>query len=106
MPEPTEPCPKREEYTEAERTAWQAALDAMRARLGAAVSALPRAIPLRTGGEIDCPNCTGKLRYARWHRGAEISCTTPHCCGAHFSIAAGADWPACRSPVDPAAPPP
>jgi len=93
MPEPRGECPKREEYTADERAAWKVARAASMARLANAVQALPRAIPLNTSGEIDCPNCSGKLRYARWHRGAEIACTTPHCCGAHFNIAGGVDWP-------------
>jgi ssDNA-binding Zn-finger/Zn-ribbon topoisomerase 1 len=63
-------------------------------RLGAAVQALPRAIPLRTTGHIECPNCGGVLMYSRWHRGAEIACSTENCCGARFNIAAGAEWPA------------
>jgi hypothetical protein len=86
-------CQRREEYTDAERAAWQAAVAASAQRLGKAVQALPRAIPLRSGGVIDCPNCDGKIRYDRWHRGAELRCSTPYCCAAHFSIAAGADWP-------------
>lgn len=97
MPDKAEtrcPCPKREEYTEAEREAWQRSVADGMERLGAAVQALPKAIPLRTGGNIECPNCGGSLRYDRWHRGAEIKCSTEGCCGAHFNIAAGADWPA------------
>ena len=95
--EPTEVCHARQEYTDAEREAWEVASAAGMDRLGKAVQALPRAIPLRTSGEIVCPNCEGRLRYARWHRGAEIACSTPGCCGAHFNIAAGADWPAHRA---------
>ena len=63
-------------------------------RLGAAVKALPRAIPLRTSGTVACPSCDGGvIHYARWHRGAEIACSTPNCCEAHFSIEAGKEWP-------------
>lgn len=93
MPEPKAPCPLRAEWTEAERSTWETWAQAARLRLGAAVTALPRAIPLRTGGMIDCPNCDGKLSYGRWCGGAEIRCSTPFCCAAHFSIAAGVDWP-------------
>lgn len=95
MPPPSQrgTCSGREEYTDAERAAWEAARNEGMERLAKAVQALPKAIPLRSDGLIDCPNCTGKLHYARWHRGAEIRCTTPGCCGAHFNIAAGVDWP-------------
>jgi hypothetical protein len=88
-------CEKREEYTDAEREAWSTFRDQAMERLGRSVQALPAPIPLNTSGKIACPNCDGgELRYARWHRGAEIQCTTPNCCGpVHFSIAAGADWP-------------
>lgn len=87
-------CSKREEYTEAERAAWREHLDASIVRLGNAVQALPVPVPLRTQGQVPCPNCDGgSLHYARWHRGAEIKCTTANCCGAHFSIEAGKDWP-------------
>lgn len=88
------PCPLREEFTDAERAAWQQARAEGLERLGAAIAALPRAIPLNTGGTIECPNCAGALSYARWHRGAELRCATANCCAAHFSIQAGADWPA------------
>jgi hypothetical protein len=94
MPEATAPCTLREEYTDAERAAWNEAVAASMERLGAAVQALPRAIPLRTTGHIECPNCGGVLMYSRWHRGAEIACSTENCCGARFNIAAGAEWPA------------
>jgi hypothetical protein len=93
-PDPSITCGDREEYTDAERVAWEAARDASMGRLVAAIAAVPDPIPLRTGGNVECPSCGGQLRYDRWHRGAEIKCETPFCCGAHFSIAAGAEWPA------------
>lgn len=93
MPGPKAPRPLRAEWTDEERATYETWGKASYLRLAAAVRALPRAIPLRTGGTIDCPNCDGKLQYGRWHRGAEIHCSTPFCCSAHFSIAAGADWP-------------
>jgi hypothetical protein len=93
MPEPKGLCPSRREYTDDERAAWDAAKQESFARLVAAIQALPRPIPLNTQGSVVCPNCGGVLRYARWHRGAEIACSTEYCCGARFSIAAGADWP-------------
>lgn len=91
--EPSYACEARAEYTDEERVAWRQAADARMARLGRAVDALPRAIPLRTSGTVVCPNCRGWLSYARWHHGAEISCETENCGGACFNIAAGADWP-------------
>jgi hypothetical protein len=95
LPDPSgTPCSLREEYTDAEREAWKAESAASMDRLGKAVTALPRAIPLNTSGKIECPNCGGNLHYGRWHRGAEIRCETPFCANAHFSIAAGKDWPA------------
>lgn len=93
MPEPREQCPGREDWTDEERAAYAAWGEVRTARLIAAIQALPAAIPLRSGGWIDCPNCDGRIRYDRWHRGAELHCTTPYCCGAHFSIAPGVDWP-------------
>lgn len=94
-PDPKGECAKRENYTDEERASWKVWLDASIERLGKAVLALPAPIPLRTSGKVKCPNCeTGELHYARWHRGAEIQCSTPNCCGpVHFSIAAGTNWP-------------
>ncbi|MBB4618993.1 hypothetical protein [Sphingomonas abaci] len=93
MPEPRGACCDRAEYTDQERAAWRAAVEASQSRLAAALRALPSPIPLRTSGTVKCPNCGGALRYARWRRGAEVGCDTDGCCGARFSIAADADWP-------------
>lgn len=91
--DPTELCHARAEYTDGERAAWASARDARMARLGTAIAALPAPIPLRTSGQVNCPNCDGQLRYERWERGASIACSTPWCTGAQFNIARGADWP-------------
>lgn len=89
------PCAKREDWSDEERATWQAWQAASLERVSKAVAALPAPITLRTRGAVDCPNCDGgKLHFARWRRGAEIKCTTPYCCSAHFSIEAGKDWPA------------
>lgn len=100
MPDPGRapfcPCAQREEYTDAERAAWKAATEERMARLVRAIAALPAPIPLRTSGSVACPNCGGELRYARWHRGAEIGCSTEYCCGGRFSIEAGKDWPSVK----------
>jgi hypothetical protein len=94
MPKPRGECPKREEYTDAERAAWEAETKASLKRVGNAVGALPHPIPLRSTGKVQCPNCGGQLHYSRWERGAAVECETPHCVGpVRFNIAAGADWP-------------
>jgi hypothetical protein len=94
-PTPEQVCDKREDYTDDERNIWNAWLYESQERLGRAVQALPAPIPLNTDGWVKCPNCDGgHLHYARWHRGAQINCSTPNCCGpVHFSIASGKDWP-------------
>lgn len=93
-PEPKEVCGDREEWTEEER-ATSAAWGLLRMeRHIAALAVLPRPIPMRSGGEVDCPSCDGKIRYDRWYRGASLECSTPYCCGARFSIADPCDWPA------------
>lgn len=87
-------CDRRSDWSDAERDAWDKFVGESTARLILAVAALPAPIPINTSGKVQCPNCKGQLHYARWHRGAEIQCTTPNCCGpVHYSIAAGADWP-------------
>lgn len=98
--DPKEHCPARAEYTDEERAAWAAAREASTARLIAAIAALPRPIPLNTSNSVPCPSCMGRLSYARWHRGAEIGCSTPNCCGARFNIAPGVDWPTPEGNVD------
>lgn len=90
---PTSSCSKREEFTDAERAAWQEYIYEGLERLKLAIGALPAALPEGTSGTIICPNCGGTITYARWRRGAELNCDTPNCCGAHLSIEAGAEWP-------------
>lgn len=88
-----EPCPKREEWTSAERATWREYQSESTERLINAIAALPR--PMRTGGTVACPNCDGgTIRYDRWHRGASLNCSTPHCCGARFITKEPTDWPA------------
>ncbi|AGH58064.1 hypothetical protein RHWG_00043 [Rhodobacter phage RC1] len=87
-------CSQREEYTDEERAAWAAFQTECSERVSAAADALPAPIPLNTQGETSCPNCGGVLHFARWHRGAAVSCETENCAEARFSIEAGADWPA------------
>lgn len=92
-PEPSEACVARAEWTDEERAAYTAWGEESRSRLIAAIMALPAPIPLRSGGWVKCPNCGGQIRYDRWERGAELNCSTPYCCGAHFSIAPDVEWP-------------
>lgn len=95
MPEPKAPCPLRAEWTDEERATWETWSDASRLRLIAAVQALPKALPIGTHDNMACPNCdSGRLHYTRTRGGAFIDCTTPFCCGAHFSIARPRAWPA------------
>jgi hypothetical protein len=86
-------CVAREEYTDDERAAWEVSCGEGMERLGKAVSALPAAIPMRSGGYVDCPNCDGQIRYDRWQGGAELACSTEGCCGAHFNLSGVKEWP-------------
>jgi hypothetical protein len=88
-----QPCAVREEYTDAERIAWETYRDDRMIRLSMAVCALPRAIPMRSGGTVPCPNCDGTIRYGRWRGGAELNCSTAHCCGARFNLSGVDVWP-------------
>jgi len=94
MPDPKSHCPKREDYTDEERAVWDEWVAQRMDRLREAILALPRPIPLRSSGKVECPNCGSDLHYSRWHRGAAIACKTENCCEARFSIEAGKDWPA------------
>ena len=91
--EPEVKCSQRKDYTDDERQTWKLAVAARLVRLGAAIGALPHPVPVNTSGTVECPNCSGRLHYSRWHRGASLVCATEYCCGAHFNIAAGTDWP-------------
>lgn len=81
-------------FEDEQRGAWDAYAEVRLERLRNAVGALPRALPLNRSGSTECPNCGGRLHYARWHRGVEVQCDTANCCGARFAIEAGKDWPA------------
>lgn len=97
MPNPKEPCTKREEWTDEERAAWQVWQDASQDRLIKAIAAIPAPIPLRSEGGTDCPNCGGRLEWTRASNGhVWLSCrTTKHCLGpVHFNIARETEWPA------------
>lgn len=95
MPDPDQQmCSSREDYTTDEHTAWDEYSRNSMSRLSAAIKALPSPIPVDSSCSIPCPNCGGRLHYARWERGAQIACTTSNCCAARFNLAAGIDWPA------------
>lgn len=93
MPEPRTCCDFREESTPAEREAWRVWVENGVERLGKAVAALPKAIPLRTSGTVACPSCGGDLHYSRWQGGAAVQCMTPLCVQARFNIASDVEWP-------------
>lgn len=93
-PDPKSACSSREEWSDEERATWEAWSEKSRARLIAAIAALPRPIPMRTSGTVDCPSCDGKISYSRWYRGAGLECSTPMCCAALFDLAEPNDWPA------------
>lgn len=93
MPQPRFCCDFREEYTEEERTAWRAWWEESAERLSLALEALPKAIPLRSGGTVSCPNCGQKLRYDRWQGGASVVCATPFCVEARLNLSGVGEWP-------------
>lgn len=89
-PNPAKRCPKRENYTEAERAAWK---DWTRAAMFRAVDALvliPGDSNLKLdrkywgkSGSFSCPSCGGGL--VRWMRASvnghiHFRCSTPNCC--------------------------
>lgn len=96
MPNPSSPCAKREEYTDAEREAWKAYRDEGLAKLAVAVAAIPAPIPCGTTGNCKCPNCPGDLHWSRASNGhVWLECTTEDCVGpVHFNVDSKTSWPA------------
>jgi len=86
-------CALREEFSEADRAAWQAYRDGCLHRLMKAVGALPSPIPIGTASSVECPNCGGDLTYSRTDRSALIQCSTENCCSARYTTECGANWP-------------
>lgn len=86
-------CPRREDWTEAERAKWAKWSKDCRNRLTVAIQALPRQIPINTSSQIPCPSCGANIRYGRWRGGAMIECETPNCCAARVSVDEGLGWP-------------
>lgn len=83
-PGPLGLCPQRADYTEAERKAWNAYVEARAMRLLVAINSLP---PMDDDTEADagtqpCPNCRdGTLSWDRRPQRHSLACTTPNCTG-------------------------
>lgn len=92
-------CTMRAEFTVKEYNDWQEYSHETVRRNCSAIAALPVPISERTNGQVECPNCGGVLKYARWSGGASLVCsTTVNCVGpVRFSIDRGADWPIDRN---------
>lgn len=96
MPPPHDPCPRREEWTDAERAAASAERDAGMARFSAAVHALPRPVECGERVAVKCPNCAGgTVVVDRMRNGhAWVQCTTAGCVGpVHLNIRRETKWP-------------
>lgn len=88
-------CARRQEYTDAERTAWKDYVARRMTMLSEAVAAIPHAIPIRSEGDCPCPHCSGKLTWSRHSNGhVWLQCTTADCIGpVHFNIPRDRQWP-------------
>lgn len=89
------PCPQREEYTEQERSAWEAYCLQRLARLGAAILAIGEPMKLRSGRTVVCPHCAGDLTATRSANGhVWIACSTDDCLPAvHLNVEPEIEWP-------------
>ncbi|WP_417261644.1 hypothetical protein [Celeribacter sp.] len=94
MPNPAGWCPKREEWTEEERAAWETWAKDSRARIATIFAALPRQIEVNTTDSMTCPACGGSLRYGRWRGGAQVHCESSHCCSVRVNVDESKGWPA------------
>lgn len=88
-------CPKREDWTDEERAAWEAWAVASRGRTEAAIAALPSLGPLNSR-VVRCPNCEGFLTYTRTARRAYVSCATPDCVRFETALRDASPWPASK----------
>lgn len=80
-PGPLGLCTYRADYTEAERKAWDAYIEARAMRLVNALASLPYADAPDTGNH-PCPNCRdGTLSWSRNATHHSIACTTENCTG-------------------------
>jgi hypothetical protein len=86
----TNPCPWREEYTDAERAAWQAWREESMARMVIVMAQMPGSSRDRKGGRwgesgsFACPACNdGTVKWVRAPNNGHLhaACTTPGCFG-------------------------
>lgn len=77
MPDAKVSCEARQDWTAAERAAWEAWSREHRERAVAVLIAIPD----DRQGRMDCPGCgTGKVSWARASNGhLHAGCTTPNC---------------------------
>jgi hypothetical protein len=85
---PPEPCDWREEYTDAERAAWEAWREESSKRMFSILPLLPGSSNKKdraswgTQGTMACPACkVGTIRWVRARVNGHIhaGCSTPHC---------------------------
>lgn len=95
MPEATDGCVSREEYTDAERAVWVDYRNRRLTMLSEAVEAIPAAVPIGSEGRTTCPHCAGFLSWSRMRNGnVWLQCSGPGCIGpVHFNIPRDQVWP-------------
>lgn len=73
-------CPKREEWSAAEREAWKSFSTNSIARAGVIMAAIPWD-GAGDSGLIECPVCDGKVSWSRARSNGHLhaSCSTPNC---------------------------
>jgi hypothetical protein len=71
-------CPKREEWSAAERATWQEFSANSIARAAVIMQAIP---DTGEAGRIACPVCGGKVSWSRARSNGHLhaACSTPHC---------------------------
>lgn len=101
MPPPHDPCPQREEWTEAERAEVETRRKAGMQRLTKAIDALRGPVPCGSRVIEKCPNCeAGTVVVDRMRNGhAWVQCTTDGCVGpVHMNIDRETRWPPSKVP--------
>ena len=84
-PEPRGTCSKREGYTQEERRAKAEEQVAGLERTAKALTLIPPrtsgAVLGPTSGQLDCPNCSGRITWARARSNQHLhaACSTPGC---------------------------
>jgi len=89
-PDPKVACGSRENWTAEEKATWQAWEDDRKARMIAAIAALPHQDG-RATVKIGCPSCSGTITYIRIPTRAYVECSTPHC--VKFEASVRGPWP-------------